>query len=84
MKRRSAATSSSAYEPLKDSTELSPKRSESLSTFLSAFMSPLLTYIFLCVIFVNCSSVNEEQISQGDILVTQGSSPLPASLQVGQ
>ena len=37
------------------------------------FLSPLLMYLFLSVIFVCYSSVNEAQISQGDNKVTQGS-----------
>ena len=34
------------------------------------------------MILASCSSVNAEQISQEDKRLTQGSSPLPASLQV--
>ena len=54
-----------------------------MSSALS-FLSDFLVRRFLWVILVNCSSVNEEQIGQEDNRVTHGSSPLPASLQVGQ
>ena len=83
MKRRSAAISSSACEPPKDSIELSPNNSEPMSSALS-FLSDFLEQRFLWAILVICSSVNEEQIVQEETRVTHGSSPLPASLQVGQ
>ena len=63
-----------------EKSELTPTRSWATNTILSGFF----TYLFLCEILVNCSSIKEVQISQGEMKVTQGSSPLPASLQVGQ
>ena len=39
------------------------------------------TYLRLCFILISCSSVNTEQILHSFSIVTQGSSPSPASLQ---
>ena len=83
VKRWSAALSRSACEPEKDSTSWSPNRSNS-SSFLGMSDFFFLTYLFLWVILIICSSVKEAQILQSEIKVTQGSSPLPASLHVGQ
>ena len=44
----------------------------------------LLNIAFSCEIFNICSSVKEVHISHGFSKVTQGSSPSPDSLQVGQ
>ena len=60
----------------------SPKRSSSSLELVVAFC--FFRYRFLFEIFCNCPSVKDVQISQGVSKVTQGSSPLPASLQVGQ
>ena len=82
VKRLSAAHSRSALDPVKESPSPSPKRSSSSLELVVAFC--FFRYRFLFEIFCNCSSVKDVQISQGVSKVTQGSSPLPASLQVGQ
>ena len=82
VKRLSAAHSRSALDPVKESPSPSPKRSSSSLELVVAFC--FFKYRFRFWIFCNCSSVKDVQISQGVSKVTQGSSPLPASLQVGQ
>ena len=79
----SAAPSRSASEPEKASPSSHNRSRSSLLVFKSdAFC--FLIYRCLCLIFICCSSVKLEQILQEGWLVTQGSSPLPDSLQVGQ
>ena len=82
VKRLSAAHSRSALDPVKESPSPSPKRSSSSLELVVAFC--FFKYRFRFWIFCSCSSVKDVQISQGVSKVTQGSSPLPASLQVGQ
>ena len=82
VKRLSAAHSRSALDPVKESPSPSPKRSSSSLELVVAFC--FFKYRFRFWIFCSCSSEKDVQISQGVSKVTQGSSPLPASLQVGQ
>ena len=82
VKRLSAAHSRSALDPVKESPSPSPKRSSSSLELVVAFC--FFKYRFRFWIFCSCSSVKDVQILQGVSKVTQGSSPLPASLQVGQ
>ena len=79
----SAALSRSALEQVNESTS-SPSRSNSSSFEITVRHFYFLIYRFLCEIFDICSSVKEPHIWQGFSKVTQGSSPLSDSLQVGQ
>ena len=75
----SAAPSGSVCEPEKDSTSSSPNRSKSSSLDVSVAFC-FRTYLLLFLILRICSSEKPEQISHCFSKVTQGSSPLLASL----
>ena len=68
---------------MKDSTSSSPKRS-SLSSLEESLVLGFWFLSVSCVILINCSSEKLAQMPQGVSKVTQGSSPLPDSQQVGQ
>ena len=78
----SAALSRSALEPVNESTSSPSRSSSSFEVTVRDFC--FLIYRLLCEIFDICSLVKEPHIGQGFSKVTQGSSPLPDSLQVGQ
>ena len=76
----SATPSRSACEPENASTLSSPNKSSTLDVSVTFCF---LTYLHLFLILRSCSSAKVLQILHGFSLVTQGSSPLPASLQAG-
>ena len=77
-----AAPSTSACDP-ENASMSSPNKSRSSSLDVLQVSDTFCFPIYLCFILISCSSVKAEQMLHGFSLVTQGSSPLPASLQVG-